>query len=145
MSQIDHKYSPIDPDKTIEWIGDLYERDTPDTKRVIGEALENGVLLSDIEESFNNYVRASEWPEDEVEEVMAFIESAKANLQLQEKIKTAKSQIELELIIENAEPRQENGHKTAFSRHLDDVNWYEYSSLQAKKDHAIQLCQFYNK
>jgi hypothetical protein len=27
-------------------------------------------------------------------------------------------------IIEHAEPRQENGHKTTFARHLDNVNWY---------------------
>jgi hypothetical protein len=65
---------------------------------------------------------------------------------LQTKIQNAANLTDLKKILDNPEPRQPNGHKTRFARHLEDTLWYfDLPELQQKKDFAIKLCKFYKK
>lgn len=65
--------------------------------------------------------------------------------QIQTKINKAKTMEKLRKTIDQAEPRQENGHLTQFNSHLRDAYWMEPHNLEAAKVAAIKICKFYNK
>ena len=65
---------------------------------------------------------------------------------LQSRISGSKTIEELQLICNNAEPKQENGEKTSFARRLNDVFWYiDLNTLDKKKAKALSICESYSK
>ncbi len=66
---------------------------------------------------------------------------------LQQKIYDLKNNKQLGLFFNDIKKSQtqENGHFTAFYRHLDDVNWYYFKTFNQKTEFMIRLCKAYNK
>ncbi len=69
-------------------------------------------------------------------------------MELQVQINNAKTTEELKTVLENAEPKQENGFKTSFVRHLLNTFWYfpfGNDQLENQKRFAIKLLNQYGK
>ena len=67
---------------------------------------------------------------------------------LQTQIEQATTTEQLKTVLENAEPRQENGFQTSFVRHLLNTFWYfpfGDQQFENQKRFALNLCKQYNK
>ena len=64
---------------------------------------------------------------------------------LQQDINNCNSIEEITPILENCEPLQDNGHKTSFSRKMNDALWYDFKSFEDLKKWCINVCIGYNK